>query len=241
MHDLSANTCGKQLAASPVPVPPSAALLREDFTAVLSIAHPASRASIDRLHWLIDEHEKRTAPVNFAGAKFVAEGPPRSVDDALDAAGALHHDERGSLSTAQRVAWLARQRDKSDYARSERSADQTTILAAHSALLDAGVEAYTLQKGIRELAGQRDTARRDVEKGAEPLLEMAKRPLHQRIAALESDAKELQSLQFTIENVVRELRLAGTADYGRVSAGVAALAARLRDAERGTSHGAVAR
>lgn len=34
------------------------------------------------------------------------------IDRALDAAGAPHHDERGSLTTAQRVAWLKDQRDK---------------------------------------------------------------------------------------------------------------------------------
>lgn len=53
--------------------------------------------------------QEQHGPAGGAGA---AAPTSREVDDTLDAAGVPHIDERGSLTTAQRVRWLAEQRDK---------------------------------------------------------------------------------------------------------------------------------
>lgn len=66
----------------------------------------------------------RPCGLNLDGSKRTS----AAVDDALDAAGAPHADERGSLTTAQRVEWLAKERAaEASYAEKEGQKAQRVV------------------------------------------------------------------------------------------------------------------
>lgn len=137
MHDVGSPACGYEPASQQIHAPAD--------------AFGSSRP----------DHPERLIPLSRdarGGVCFRLDGP-RDVDDALDAAGAPHHDERGTLSTAQRVAWLA----------ARRRADVDRFHEANRSLATA------LDEARARLAA--------TEKHVGDMLELAKKPLHDDLAA----------------------------------------------------------